>query len=240
LFIDNQISFIDKEGIPMPSVAVLPRLFRWLFTALELFCLLGAIIISCTILIDPHLPQGTHFGPFNIDFAGQPGSVELRAVENDSDFTVTAFRGDITVVVEKAGGLIEVAKQYGLPAILIGAVFFIVLFDLLRRLFRNVSRGDSFTRQSVTFVQLLGVSILIYAVLSAFAERWFAHAMLAYLSQHALITISGTSLHLPAPAAAGFSITFNGTLIFAGLLVLALAEVFRQGLTLKSEHDLTV
>src|SRR5689334_3986582 len=115
----------------MASVAVLPKLFRWLFTALELFCLLAAIVISCTILIDPHLPQGTHFGPLSIDFAGQPGSVELRAMESDSDFTLSGFRGDITVVVEKAGGLIEVAKHYGLPAILISTVFFIVLFDLL-------------------------------------------------------------------------------------------------------------
>jgi hypothetical protein len=227
----------------MASVAVLPKIFRWLFTALELFCLLAAIVISCAILIDPHLPQGTHFGPLSVDFGGQPGSVELRAMESDSDFTLTAFRGDITVVVEKAGGLIEVTKHYGLPAILISTVFFIVLFDLLRRLFRNVSRGDSFTRQSVFFVQVAGAALIVYSIVSAFAESWFVVAMLTYLSQHAVVTVSGTPLHLPAPTPVfiphhGFP--FNSPVFFAGLLVLALSEVFRQGLAIKSEHDLTV
>src|SRR6185295_15390855 len=115
-------------------------------------------------------------------FAGQAGTVALNATANDSDFTVTALRGNIVLFVEQAGGLIEVAKRYGLPAILITTIFFIVLFDLLRRLFRNVSRGDSFTRQSVTFVQLVGASLIVYSVVSAYAESWFATAMLTYLA----------------------------------------------------------
>ena len=227
----------------MASVSILPKLFRWLFTAVEVLCVLAAVCIALTYLIDPRLPPGTHFGPFAVDFAGQPGTVALSAVNNDSDFTVTAFRGDIVVFVEQAGGLIEVAKRYGLPAILISAIFFVVLFDLLRRLFRNVGRGDSFTRQSVTFVQLVGGSLIVYSFVSAYAEGWFATAMLAYLSQHAVITVSGTSLHLPAPDAMGFphgGFRFGGSAFLAGLLVLAISEVFRQGLMLKSEHDLTV
>ena len=225
----------------MASVSFLPTLFRWLFSIVEGLCVLAAIVIALTYVIDPSLPAGTHFGPLEVDFAGQPGSVALSAVNNDSDFTLTAFRGDIVLAVQQAGGLIEVAKHYGLPAILISAIFFIVLFDLLRRLFRNVSRGDSFTRQSVFFVQLVGVSLIVYSVVSAYAQGWFATAMLSYLSQHAVITVSGTPVHLPAPDASfphGFH--FSGSAFLAGLLVLAISEVFRQGLTLKSEHDLTV
>jgi len=40
---------------------------------------------------------------------------------------------------------------------------------------------------------------------------------------------------VPFPHSQGGSPIF-----FSGLLVLALSEVFRQGLALKSEHDLTV
>lgn len=225
----------------MASVSFLPTLFRWLFSIVEGLCVLAAIVIALTYLIDPSLPAGTHFGPLEVDFAGQPGSVALSAVNNDSDFTLTAFRGDIVLAVQQAGGLIEVAKHYGLPAILISAIFFIVLFDLLRRLFRNVSRGDSFTRQSVFFVQLVGVSLIVYSVVSAYAQGWFAAAMLTYLSQHAVITVSGTPVHLPAPDASfPHGVHFSGSAFLAGLLVLAISEVFRQGLTLKSEHDLTV
>jgi hypothetical protein len=224
----------------MASVSFLPKLFRWLFTAAEVLCVVAAISIALTYLIDPRLPPGTQFGPLNVDFAGQPGTVALTPANTDSDFTVTALRGNIIVSVAQAGGLIEVAKRYGLPAILITAIFLVVLFDLLRRLFRNVSRGDSFTRQSVLFVQLVGVSLIAYSIVSAYAEGWFATAMLSYLSQHAVITVSGTPLHLPAPEATGIGFRLGGSAFFAGLLVLAISEVFRQGLTLKSEHDLTV
>jgi len=224
----------------MASVAVLPRIFRWVFTALEVFCVLAAISIGLAILIDPKLPAGTEFGPLAIDFAGQPGSVALRPANGDSDFTVTAFRGSIVLFVEKAGGLVEVAKRYGLPAILITTIFLIALFDLLRRLFRNVGRGQSFTRQSVYFVQFIGVSLIAYAFVAAYLEGWFFVAMLGYLSEHAIVTISGTQLHLPGPEPIGFRFPLGSAPFLAGLLVLALSEVFRQGLALKSEHDLTV
>lgn len=228
----------------MASVSVLPRLFRWVFTALEALTLLGAVIICLAVLIDPRLPSDTHFGPFVIDFAGQPGSVALRAVHGDSDFTATAFRGSLTLLVGKTGGLLEVAKRYGLPLLLIKTVLFALLFDLLRRLFRNVGRGESFTRQSVYLVQIVGGTLIVYSIAAAIAENLFANAMLAYLAQHAVVTVSGTALHLPAPQGAGFphgvGSPFDSPVFFCGLLVLALSEVFRQGLALKNENDLTV
>ena len=137
--------------------------------------------------------------------------------------------------------MIELLKRYGLPLLLIKSIFLAVLFDLLRRLFRNVGRGESFTRQSVYLVQLVGVALIVFSVASAFVESWFAGAVYGYLAGHATLTISGTSLHLPQLH--GSSIGrggLGGSVFFPGLLVLALSEVFRQGLALKSEHDLTV
>lgn len=228
----------------MTSVAVLPKLFRWVFTIFEALAVLCAVAVLITLIIDPGLPAGTHFGPLPVDFGGQPGTVALRAVNGDSDFTVTALRGTIVLFVSRAGGLIDVAKHYGLPLVLIGAIFFVVLFDLLRRLFLNVGRGDSFTRQSVYLVQIIGGSLILYSLVSAFAEAWFFHALWAYLAEHAMLTISGNQLHLPAPQGMrlwhGGSFPFGSPVFFSGLLVLALSEVFRQGLALKDEHDLTV
>lgn len=228
----------------MTSGSFLTTLFRWIFTVLEVLFALAVVVICVVFLVDPSLPAGTHFGPLEVDFGGQPGSVALSAQDGDSNFTLSAFSGSIVVLVERAGGLIEVLKHYGLPSLLISAIFFAVLFDLLRRLFRNVGRGDSFTRQSIFLVQVIGVSLIVYSLVSAFAQRWLAHAVLTYLSQNALVTISGTPLHLPAPqtmmtpSIGGFP--FGSTVFFCGLLVLALSEVFRQGFALKSENDLTV
>jgi hypothetical protein len=228
----------------MTAVSVLPKLFRWVFTVLALIALLGAVAICVAMVIDPKLPPGTHFGPLQVDLMGQPGTLTLRAANGDSDFTFTALRGSITLFVEKAGGLIEVLKHYGMPLILINSIFFAVLFDLLRRLFRNVGRGESFTRQSVYLVQFVGASLIVFSLVSAYAESWFFHAILAYVAQHAVVTVSGTSLHLPAPHATtfpgGHGFPFGSPVFFSGLLVLALSEVFRQGLALKNENDLTV
>src|SRR5450631_2692577 len=140
----------------MTAVSVLPKIFRWVFTVFAVLAALGAVVICVAMVIDPRLPPGTHFGPLTVDMMGQPGTVALRAAGGDSDFTVTVLRGSLTLFVEKAGGLIEVVKHYGLPVILIYALFLAVLFDLLRRLFRNVGRGESFSRQSVYLVQFVG------------------------------------------------------------------------------------
>jgi hypothetical protein len=228
----------------MASVSsALPKLFRWIFTVLAVFAVLGAVAICVAILINPKLPAGAHFGPIAIDVLGEPGTAGLQPVGGDSDFTVTALRGNVVLSVEKAGGLFEVVKHWGLPLTLLNMIFFAGLFDLLRRLFRNVGRGDSFTLQSVRLVQILGGWLILFSFVSAFAEHWFSEAAFAYLAQHTTLTISGTALHLPPPhnrilPHVGFP--FGSPVFFSGLLVLALSEVFRQGLALKNENDLTV
>jgi hypothetical protein len=220
--------------------AVLPKIFRWVFTVLAVLAGLAAVGIVLALLIDPAMPAGTHFGPITVDILGQPGTVTLRAVDGDSDFTLNALRGNLILVVGKAGGLIEVLKHHGLPVLLLNALFFATLFELLRRLFLNVGRGESFTPQTVRLVQLVGGTLIVFSLVSALAENWFVRAAYAYLASHAVVTISGTSLRLPAPD--GMTLPHGGgsPVFFSGLLVLALAEVFRQGLALKNEHDLTV
>lgn len=228
----------------MASVNILPKIFRWVFTVLAGFTAVAAVILCVVIAVDPHLPRGAHFGPATVDLMGQPGTISLLPSRGDFDFSVSAFRGTITLFVAKAGGLIEIVKHYGLPLVLVDLIFFAVLFELLRRLFRNVGRGDSFTTLTVRLVQMVGFLLIAFSFVSAFAEGLFAHAAFAYFAAHAVITISGSQLHLPAPhyvmlpRSDGFP--FGSPLFFSGLLVLALSEVFRQGLALKSENELTI
>ena len=224
----------------MSNTAWLPKILRWLFTIIVIVMTLGAVAVCVVMVIDPTLPPGAHFGPMKIDFLGQPGSVVFR----DSAFALTAFRGGLAMSIQNAGGLIEMLKHFGLPLILLRIVFFIVVFELLRRLFRNVGRGESFTQPTLRLVQILGVSLLVYSLVSAIAEGWFFHAMYTYLAQNAQITISGSPVHLPQSHGVRISgshdFPFGTPFFFSGLLVLALSEVFRQGLVLKRENDLTV
>jgi len=226
------------------TVSVLPKIFRWDFMVLSIVAGICALVIFGAIVANPHLPAGAHFGPLNVDFGGQPGTVTLRAAGADSNFIATAFRGTVTFFIAKAVGLLEVVKHYGLPVLLIEAVFFTFIFELLCQLFRNVGRGESFSPRTVRLVQGIGLLMIVYSFVLSFAVSLFAHAVYAYFAEHAVITVSGSTIHLSSPhngmipGVHGFP--FNGAIFFSGLLVLALSEVFRQGLALKKENELTI
>jgi len=223
----------------------LPRLFRWVFTVLAVLTALAAVVLIAVILVDPTLPPDARFGPVHGQLMGQPATLALKPDANGEGgpaLSARAFNGNVTMTVDKPAGAIELLKRYGLPLLLIYAVFFAALFELLRRLFRNVGRGESFTPQSVRLVQVVGGALIIFSLISAVGESWFAQAMYAYLTEHTQFAISGTSVRLPPAENTQLvaRLPFGSPVFLSGLLVLALAEVFRQGLALQSESDLTV
>jgi hypothetical protein len=231
----------------MKSASFLPKLFRWVFTIFGVLSGIAVVAVIAVMIVDPSLPAGAHFGPVKGEVLGQSAEFALHAATDGTSepvFSAKAFNGSVTMIVEKAGGMVALLKRYGLPLILINALFLAALFELLRRLFRNVGRGDSFTPQSVHLVQAVGMLLLVFSVVSGLAENWFAWAAYDYFSQHTQIVVSGTPVRLP-PAADhplwfGDKSVFGHPVFFSGLLVLALAEVFRQGLALKRDNDLTV
>jgi len=223
----------------------LPRLFRWVFTVLAVLTALAAVVLIAVILVDPRLPPDARFGPVHGKLMGQPATLALQpdaSGRGEPALSGRAFNGNVTMTVDKPAGAIELLKRYGLPLLLIYTVFFTALFELLRRLFRNVGRGESFTPQSVRLVQVVGGALIIFSLISAVGESWFAHAMYAYLSEHTQFAISGTSVRLPPAENTQLvaRLPFGSPVFLSGLLVLALAEVFRQGLALQRESDLTV
>jgi hypothetical protein len=224
----------------------LPKLFRVAFTVLAALAALCTVLILAAILIDPELPADAGFGPKNGEFLGQPASIALQpgaAGQAEPTLDLRAFNGNVAMTVNQPAGAVELFKTYGLPVLLIYAVFFAALFELLRRLFRNVGRGESFTAQSVRLVQIVGGSLIAFSLVAAIVKSWFAYAMYGYLAEHTQIAISGTPVQLPAaerPPRLWYESPFGSAEFLAGLLVLALAEVFRQGLALQRDSDLTV
>lgn len=226
--------------------AALPHIFRWLFTVLVVVMGIVAFAICVLMVVDPRLPASAHFGPATTNILGQPGTIALKPTDGDFQFTIDALKGNLLLTVNKVGGVIEILKHYGLPVLLINVIFSGAIFELLRRLFRNVGHGKSFTRQSVALVQWIGGALILYSFVSALAVGWLAHAYIGYVVQHAVITISGTPVRFPTfrdvtvPGIFFRRFPFGAPEFFSGLLVLALSEVFRQGLALKNENDLTV
>ena len=96
----------------------------------------------------------------------------------------------------------------------------------------------------------IGVIIIVFTLLSAAASTWHHQAVTCYLTRHA--TVQGIKMTFATPNDGGYRFTHNGQEvgfhfggggilgILTGLLVLSLGEVFRQGLALKKDNDLTI
>ena len=224
----------------------LPRLFHVSFAVLAVLASIAAAFIVVVMMVDPELPPDTRLGPSRGEFLGQPASIALQPATGgpgDSVLELRAFDGNVAATVDRPAGVIERLKTFGLPVLLIHALFLAALFELLRRLFRNVGRGESFTPQSVRLVQIIGVSLMVFAFVSAIGKSWFGYEMYAVLADNTRVAVSGTPVQLPpavAPPWLGARFPLWDAAFLTGLLVLALAEVFRQGLALQRDSDLTV
>jgi hypothetical protein len=96
----------------------------------------------------------------------------------------------------------------------------------LRRVFRSLSRGLVFIPENTLRIRWLGLTII-------FGE--LARAALVYFWSYY------TSLHFTANGLRFVaSIDFSGTTIIAGLSILVIAEVFREGTRLHEEQSLTI
>jgi hypothetical protein len=214
------------------------RLLKWLFVVCMAGCIIGAVAVTIVMVLDPKLASLGGSAHLNFDLLGQNGNVTLSNKTAVADW----MRGNVHVQVNDANGLFEVIKHHGLPLALMFTVFYAVLFDLLRRVFRNVVRGDSFTTNTLRLVQVVGLALVVFSFVSAAAEGWFYFALTDYLTHHASATLAGSPVALSSKMLNSDSEgggLFN-SLFLTGLLVLALSEVFRQGLVLKNENDLTV
>jgi hypothetical protein len=213
----------------------LPAFLQWTFMSFAILCLVAAGAIVVLMLVDPQVGPNAHFST-SVGVNTHPGALMLQ-LNGGTKISITEMQA--TISGRGDDGLIRILKQFGLPVALLYSVFFAGLFELLRRLFRNVRRGDSFTRETIRLVHVIGFSLIGFSLISAGVEGLLSMALLDYFRSH--LSAPGLTWVMQAPAGGG-QVTFGvGSPVFlAGLLVLALAEVFRQGLALKNENDLTI
>jgi hypothetical protein len=117
-----------------------------------------------------------------------------------------------------------------LPVVLAG-----VISDFFRRLFRSVKHGDVFTAVNVRQMRWIGGIIIIGGVLFRLLIFWQTAVTVAFAQAN--ISVDGVSFLSPGQYSSW--LTFEQSIV-AGLVILALAEVFNQGIVLKQDTDLTI
>ncbi len=225
----------------------LPGNLRVLFGALRILSVLLGAFWLLMLSFGSRIPK---------QFAGETklmvsvGEVVLQAgpaavaLNSDSakpgSLGLNFLRGNLQVdLCSPDAGLVSALRWTVIPAALVLIVFSWVLFSSLRTVCGNIERGEVFNENNLRLVRGIGMTLMAYSLVSAVAGFWAAHVMGSYLVQH--VSVAG----LPAGAGAlGFLmpaglLTVPGGLVIGGL-VLVVSEAFRQGLTLKTESDLTV
>ena len=152
--------------------------------------------------------------------------------------STSAILAHVSLDVSELGLSIPVPlKSLDLPAIrklsgmffalgVVTAAFVFFVLNHVKGILRLALAGTPFVRESARRVRTIGLAILGWAAYSTLVQAVFGMFMAGHL----------TWPGVPIRAKVSPSIE---TIIF-GLLMLVLAEVFRYGLVLQEEHDLTV
>lgn len=218
----------------------LPRTLRGLFELLQAFTFLGALFQIVLYLVYP-------FFHVTITPSETIAYVEVEGLEHIPAWSSTGDAAEVKVT--SVNGVLEVKNApesaefssllrwrfllCGTP----GVIFPILLFGLLRRLCSKVEQGEIFSARNTTLVRNLGITILGYQAASIVGRIWYGNIAARFVHQY--VVVEGVKVGVRWDWNHGWFSPSAG-LIVTGCLVLLLAEVFRQGLELKSENELTV
>jgi len=228
----------------MKANPILPRILKITFAVLGALTLLVIAVVLALLWFLP--AQGT-YDLGDVQFVPTAGLATLVRAGGE-ELKIKSLQGIVTLSHDHfSNGLDASVKWAMVPLILAQGGFFFVLCELLRRLFRNVERRESFSSINIRLVRRVGLAILLFTLLSAVTQSYFGHRVLRYLGPSG--TLMGREVLLtPAPtgntifqmSSAQFQFSLNFSSLLAGLVVLALSEVFRQGRQFQEENQLTI
>jgi hypothetical protein len=227
LTFDVDLSITDIAMLQKP-----PRLISGLRAFFGVFMILFSLCLAISPLGFIAFPRLHVHGALWL----APDTPDAPATHNSHspEFQITRAQVDVRGSSDDAE-LRNLSRFVETPLMIGIAVGGIGICYLLRRLCRNVERGDVFSTTNVVLLRKLGWVIVVFYVGASLLEFWRNERVAAYVAHHtAAIHVAPTTfehLFLSLAPIAG---------LVLGLLTLVLAEVFRYGLTLKDEADLTV
>ena len=223
----------------------LPSNLRFLFGFLRGLMIFCAVVFVISVLLLPFLPSRTVAQrPLtsvdvlaDVSLTFEPGAYRVRATKAAAgDVEIDEIRGRFLGNSRSADAEIASLNRWHIFLRRITDLAFCFgVLDLLWRLCRNVERGEMFSESNSRYVRNLGLLILIYQAVACAAGFWYVRMINAFLQQR--VVAEGVKLKLYWGMEV-FPVSLD--LIVTGLLLLALGEVFRQGLALKKENELTV
>jgi len=169
------------------------------------------------------------FGPFQLRTG--KGAIPMEAASmKDPSIAIDQLEGTVTFTKPEAAAQALASATWPFVAGMLctGGVTLAIL-DLLRRMLKSVYRREVFTAANIRSVQSIGFLIMASAILKLAAGAWLVSRMAAFVAAR----VATGNVFFETSSQSDVSLA-------TGFLILALAEVFRQGLALKEENQLTI
>jgi len=231
----------------------LPGALRVLFRFLRVITIICAVSWSITLLSNAWIKR--NFG-HESKFMVTVGEIALPVARGAFDLSTNtgaagslaleSVRGKLQVdLASQDTALTSAVHQAIIPSMAALIVFCYLMFSSLACVCANLERGEAFNEQNLRLVRRVGIYLVVYSLVGAGLEQWASFVLAGYFEQHVALTGLATSMPFTGRSGAlQFGLTpgmFSAQGAFLlGLLVLVVAEAFRQGLNLKTENDLTV
>jgi hypothetical protein len=201
----------------------------------------GPFFMGCTLQFGagPHAPDGSHQPGGNISDTGSGvfsiGPIRLRSTNTTSTSPQgVSVRGvDGIVTIAEPGNAARALRFVRWPFIfsmICTGLTCAALLDLARRVLRSVEKREVFTSENIRNVYWIGIILIVSNVLNHLLVSWLVSRTIAFVTAQLPEGTAGLD--------SSFVIEPFG--IAAGLMIVALAEVFRQGLELKEDSQLTI
>lgn len=164
-------------------------------------------------------------------FADGPLDAPIQFTPDDDTYTLASDAWGSGTILDAVGMARFNERSPSLialwgAAVLVYAVSAITLLVLLRGILQSVAAGTPFVEGNARRIRAIGILIPAFGLLIQ-ALQWATELV-------TMNTVAAEGLHIEA------SLTLNLTYLFIGLVVVALAEVFRYGSHLQADADLTV
>jgi hypothetical protein len=196
---------------------------------------LEGVVVSDRLPAAPvELPASTalgslSIGPFRMTAAGD-SSLSPQAVVGAAGVVHQPFSEVLTFTDDQeVTGLWNLIKwPFGIAVLCMGCAGLVIL-ELIRRMLKRVGSGEAFSGRNIQDMRRIAFTLIGSAILKAAALAWLIGSMGNYAAQHTADKFT-------------FAVTSGRGLpsLVVGLIILVLAEIFRQGLRLEEDAQLTV
>jgi hypothetical protein len=224
---------------PMKKFSSLAACLRVIFGVCQLLILITGTLWTSVFLFS--LPTGSAtlkpLPDYKISLKTPSNLISIKSpTSSPQDIRVRRLTGELEISVHNSDPQLAAAARWILlPRTLLIFVLPWMLFGLLRKICARVEQGEIFSEANFRSIRNLGLLLVGWSLadvaLAFWANRWIGD----YLVRSA--AISGLDATLTT---ASNSISDPLDTLVTGLLVLLVAEAFRQGLALKKENELTV